>query len=696
MARRATVNLDHWEQPEDLLFDNDHLAPMARPPSPPGMEPDPYELEFMTQVINNPHSKNRFRLTPDEHAEILYLLTIPREQYLSEHRQMTKDQRQKRATLYHRATTDFKLGGVSQRLLMRRAEVINPRSQNPLHLEDRRVIMADSVYNKIKSIHERLLHGGRDKTWNEVQATCYGITREEVEWFTTHCKYCVERRPTTSKAPLQPLDTLEVGERVQVDLIDMRSEPSGVYKWILHTQDHKSRFMTLWPLIDKSAPVVADAMTYWLASGHQMKYWQSDRGGEFMGPVSILIRRYGIKIIRSRPHHPQSQGMNEQSNGHIKKRISAWKTVTGCNNWDIALAEIAQVHNHSKHSAIKMKPFEAHFNAKSCWHGENVAFRYRRYLDVEYEDGNADNVETLTQTARVLAESQGQAFDPIRAGVAEGQPLQSLQPLARLDPSYDINASENPPQQASTVQDLLEYDFNDNIDDDNDDLPSLRDLFASNRPISIVSTPSPPPLTSPPPTSPPPISPLSPTPPTERPAILRAKRNSESARQRMVLRHSRGKRVHQFEEGDVVTVKISTKDYPGHGAPPRLFALIKERKHRGFVLQTKAGILDCLQHASNLGVVNQTLIGIYAAEIHAANNTRKVTLRHAAREGRMGPELIACGCKTMPCGGRCRCKRAGVQCTIYCHGRDRPECPNNATGPAFTQKALIDPTVANN
>ena len=166
--------------------------------------------------------------------------------------------------------------------------------------------MADATYSEIKTVHERLLHRGRDKTWNEIQSTCYSITREEVEWFTTHCKYYVERRPTTTKAPLQPIDTFEVAECVQVDLIDMRSEPSGVYKWIMHTQDHKSRFMTLWPLVDKSALVVTNAMSHWLAAGHQMKHWQSDNGREFMGVLSILIRRHRIKIIKGRPRHPQS------------------------------------------------------------------------------------------------------------------------------------------------------------------------------------------------------------------------------------------------------------------------------------------------------------------------------------------------------------------------------------------------------
>jgi hypothetical protein len=37
----------------------------------------------------------------------------------------------------------------------------------------------------------------------------------------------------------------------------------------------------------------------------------------------------------------------------------------------------------------------------------------------------------------------------------------------------------------------------------------------------------------------------------------------------------------------------------------------------------------------------------------------------------------------------CVCHNAGVLCTIYCHRRTG-ECPNQATGPAYTQVAIID------
>ena len=143
-------------------------------------------------------------------------------------------------------------------------------------------------------------------------------------WYTTRCAFCLQRRPApATTAPTQPIQTQNVGDRVQVDLIDIRNRPSDKYKWILHTHDHKSRFQTLWPLVDKSAPAVVEAMTFFLAASHQMKIWQSDNGGEFKGTLLTLMQRYGIRVIKGSACHPQSQGMNEQSNGQIKRRLAS-------------------------------------------------------------------------------------------------------------------------------------------------------------------------------------------------------------------------------------------------------------------------------------------------------------------------------------------------------------------------------------
>jgi IS30 family transposase len=74
-------------------------------------------------------------------------------------------------------------------------------------------------------------------------------------------------------------------------------------------------------LIDKSAPLVADAIFYFFLAGHTMQICQNDNGSEFKGALCLVMKRFGVKVINSRPRHPESQGMNEQSNGFVHSKI---------------------------------------------------------------------------------------------------------------------------------------------------------------------------------------------------------------------------------------------------------------------------------------------------------------------------------------------------------------------------------------
>ena len=51
------------------------------------------------------------------------------------------------------------------------------------------------------------------------------------------------------------------------------------------------------------------------------KIVQSDNGGEFLGETDIFLERLGVKHIRGRPYHPQSQGKCERSHGTWKEKI---------------------------------------------------------------------------------------------------------------------------------------------------------------------------------------------------------------------------------------------------------------------------------------------------------------------------------------------------------------------------------------
>ena len=73
-------------------------------------------------------------------------------------------------------------------------------------------------------------------------------------------------RPAATKAPLQPIITGRAWERVQIDLIDMRHEPSGQFKWILHIKDHFSKYTQLYPLKSMHAEPIAAAFDMFITA----------------------------------------------------------------------------------------------------------------------------------------------------------------------------------------------------------------------------------------------------------------------------------------------------------------------------------------------------------------------------------------------------------------------------------------------
>jgi len=85
----------------------------------------------------------------------------------------------------------------------------------------------------------------------------------------------------------------------------MRSEPNGEYKWILQIRNYFSKYYTLYPLKQKTAEEVAAAVLQWIYY-HSVypRIWQSNNGIEFKGALLILLCRYGVKVINSRPRHP--------------------------------------------------------------------------------------------------------------------------------------------------------------------------------------------------------------------------------------------------------------------------------------------------------------------------------------------------------------------------------------------------------
>ena len=91
-------------------------------------------------------------------------------------------------------------------------------------------------------------------------------------------------------------------------------------RYVLSVMDAFIWFVWLRAVREKSSEVISDELeNIYLEHGPQCVI-QSDQGGEFKGAVKRLCHRMNIKLIYSRPFHPQSQGKVERSHRSLRSK----------------------------------------------------------------------------------------------------------------------------------------------------------------------------------------------------------------------------------------------------------------------------------------------------------------------------------------------------------------------------------------
>ncbi len=240
---------------------------------------------------------------------------------------MTFNQRAR--LVFYCLNPDYKCANEAERLLKQRSKeymLLEGRlykKSSARHPEARLVILEEETLGTIIRIHQQLGHAGYKKTYARFERKCYGITRGEVEWMVARCQNCVTNRPSTTWAPLQPIEVEKTFEHVQTDLIDMKHEPSDQFKWLLHAKDHFSKYSWLYPLKSKESEPIARALEEWLMAFGPPKIIQCNNGKEFRGTLLLVLKRHGIKLITSNPRFPQTQGLVEQAYGVVENKIKA-------------------------------------------------------------------------------------------------------------------------------------------------------------------------------------------------------------------------------------------------------------------------------------------------------------------------------------------------------------------------------------
>jgi hypothetical protein len=142
------------------------------------------------------------------------------------------------------------------------------------------------------------------------------------------CEEChLKKRRVASKGlVVKPLLSKDLNCRGQVDLVDMQSLSDGDYKFIMHYQDHLTKFSVLKALTSKRAAKVGyQLLDIFLLFGAP-HILQSDNGWEFTANVIKELKDWwpDCCIVHGKPRHPQSQGSVERGNADIKDMLIIW------------------------------------------------------------------------------------------------------------------------------------------------------------------------------------------------------------------------------------------------------------------------------------------------------------------------------------------------------------------------------------
>ena len=107
----------------------------------------------------------------------------------------------------------------------------------------------------------------------------------------------------------------------------------------------------------KGSEAISDELKNIYVEHGPLRVIQSNQGGEFKCAVKGLCRRMNIKLMYSRPFHPQSQGKVERSHRSLGSKIEYdfFKMGRKGVNWTVNLSNYQRISNGRPKRGIRIQ-----------------------------------------------------------------------------------------------------------------------------------------------------------------------------------------------------------------------------------------------------------------------------------------------------------------------------------------------------
>ncbi|CAG8593234.1 6426_t:CDS:1 [Paraglomus occultum] len=168
-------------------------------------------------------------------------------------------------------------------------------------------------------------------------------------------------RSTNRRTASTPKPTIadKFMERVQLDVIDLRTRPDGEYRYIVHARDHFTRFSWAEALTDNKAIDVARFLFKIFTQFGPPEFLQSNNKKEFVAAILHEFKQLwpGVHIINGDARDPRSQGLMTRGNSILKNKLSIWLVDNKRQDWHVGLPLVVRTMNTLVCSATKHSPY---------------------------------------------------------------------------------------------------------------------------------------------------------------------------------------------------------------------------------------------------------------------------------------------------------------------------------------------------
>ena len=288
----------------------------------------------------------------------------------------------------------------------------------------RNVIPKRELFKILTDVHSAIAHRGRDKTDHYVREHYSGINQEVTELFVSLCTLHQSQRSVTSymkKPVIKPIAADSCLKHVEIDLTDFRNlscSCTSSHKWVLHINDHYSKYSWLIPLKSKTCEEVVQALQnvfFMFGFPHTL---HSDNGKEFTGKkMKDFCKTNSISQVHGAPRTPTTQGLVERGNRTFKENLSniLREKKAELNSWCSVLGETAYKKNITIHAATKQIPYVAVFGTKPWKEAKNNG------LSTEDNDETSTIVTPSSSSQKRQLEEQTEQRKKMQKTVNENQ-----------------------------------------------------------------------------------------------------------------------------------------------------------------------------------------------------------------------------------------------------------------------------------